>query len=65
MLASYSDLRCTLQLRRFKLCVIKLYQGVARCGFNGGVASILDLNMVPEAIAKKLEPMGVSQAWSL
>ena len=31
--------------------------GVTRRGFNWGVACAFDMNMVPEAIGKKLEPM--------
>ena len=31
--------------------------GVAKCGFNWGVARAFDLNMVPEAVSKKLKPM--------
>ena len=43
-----------------------MIRGVERCGFNfGGVARTFDLNMVPEAISKKLEPMHNTENLSL
>ena len=37
---------------------------MARCGLIGGVACAVDLNMVPEAISKMLEPMKLQTQWS-
>ena len=37
---------------------------MVRCGFNWGVACEVDLNMIPEAISKKLEPMGDDNEFS-
>ena len=34
-----------------------MIMGVERCGLIGGVARTFDMNMVPEGVSKKLEPM--------
>ena len=41
------------------------YRGSAKCSLIGGVACTFDLNMIPEAIGKKLEPMEAEECEKL